>query len=98
MSPADRAALAARLREAVGLLAFPGGSAERDLLAAAAELERPRPRVEWRRHATVRAFIGEVGGYRIGRLLIDGCDHAPYIARLTAAGFDVAPLPEVPRA
>lgn len=94
MSPADRAALAARLR---GIALLHLMRTREDLLAAAAELERPRPRVEWRRHATVRAFIGEVGGYRIGRLLIDGCDHAPYIARLTAAGFDVAPLPEVPR-
>ena len=91
MTPTDRAALAARLREAVGLLAFPGGSAERDLLAAAAELERSRPLISWRVcPGEVEAVLAPFGvvwvGSRRAAML--------RLGKFIAAGFDVAPLPE----
>lgn len=96
MTPADRAALAARLRDIVGLFAIPAGDAHRDLLAAAAELERPRPRVEWadKGDGTVEPFVrGEHGPMPLYRAI--DADDAKYefTPAYRSAGFDVDEVP-----
>lgn len=106
MTPVDRAALAARLR-ALGdsmramsdhlsaRYGDPPGTAHIDCLAAAAELQRPRPRVE------SVSCGGDHFAFRIvgqGRSLCQPLIRATaesYRADLLAAGFDVDPLPEV---
>lgn len=110
MTPADRAALAARLRAEAGMLlssvsvraecGLPVISARKhadDLLAAAAELERPRRRIKWSVHkstghvdATMKPF-GVIwhGNARDRSLLAKRRDS------WIALGFDVDPLPEV---
>ena len=87
MTPADRAALAARLR------GFVDGSdlAWDDLLAAAAELERPRAIVEFTAPTgdTVEAHLRGVGMIWRGSVA-----SAPaHAERWRAAGLDVGEVP-----
>ena len=95
MSPADRAALAARLRHSVQVAADFGDSVvhvpSRDLLAAAAELERPRPRVEWTAPTgdTVEAHLRGVGMIWRGWL----SEAEAHAERWRAAGLDVGEVP-----
>lgn len=91
----ERRALAGRLR------AFVDGADlyYDDLLAAADELERARPRVTWSLYRSTGASDAKIrpfgivwhGSVRDRRLLQKRRDS------WIAAGFDVAPLPEVPR-
>lgn len=109
MSPADRAALAARLRAEAGTLlssistraecGFPVISARAhadDLLAAAAELERPRPRVEWavKGDGTVEPFVrGERGPMPLYRAIDADDAEYEFAPAYRSAGFDVDEVP-----
>ena len=81
MTPADRAALAARLRDlALGPY---------DLLLAD-ELERPRPRIGWRVHpGEVEAVLPPFGVVWVGNVRAASKHRDKWIA----AGFDVDEVP-----
>ena len=66
-----------------------------DLLAAAAETERPRPLISWHVYpGEIEAVLPPFGVVWVGNKRAAAKRRDKWIA----AGFDVAPLPEVPRA
>lgn len=99
MTGDERKALARALRKYADDCIPVGSPTRRDFLAAAAELERPRPVVVW----AFSEFAGLWEPHVLdadGDVLFADCEHhreaaEAYAARALAAGFDVAALPGV---